>query len=99
MQGTLSVLYAFEQAGQGRSLNCCLHPAYSDLPQAAEKLKRQVSQELGVPLLPPLPAKSAQQQEGEASAEGAAAVAGGGTGVAADLHPYNVSTCSGCVLL
>lgn len=60
--------------------------------QAAEKLKRQVSQELGVPLLPPLPAMNAQQPGGEAAAEGAAAeAAAGGAGVpAADLHPYNV---------
>lgn len=60
--------------------------------QAAEKLKRQVSQELGVPLLPPLPAMSAQQPGGEAAAGGAAAEApAGGAGMpAADLHPYNV---------
>ena len=52
-------------------------------------MKRQLSQELGVPLLPPLPIKSAQQQGGEAAAEGAA-VAGGADAIAPDQHPYNV---------
>ncbi|PRW59440.1 DNA damage checkpoint isoform A [Chlorella sorokiniana] len=60
---------------------------------ASEKLKRQVAQELGVPLLPPLPAKNSEQQQGSAVAAAGpvAEAAAGGMGVpAANLHPYNV---------
>lgn len=54
--------------------------------QAAEKLKRQLSEEMGVPLLAPLPTNGAQQPGGAAAAEGPAAA----DASAGDLHPYNV---------
>ena len=74
------------------------HPVFPcPCSQAAEKLKRRISKEVGVPLLPPLPKKSTPQQGGDAAAGAAAggdAPAGeagaAASADAAELHPYNV---------
>lgn len=72
--------------------------------QAADKLKKQLAEELAVPLLPPLPHKQQQQLEkglsaaaaGQqpnaqaASSDAVATSAGAAEPDPLDLHPFNV---------
>ncbi|KAL4425764.1 hypothetical protein ABPG75_009780 [Micractinium tetrahymenae] len=61
---------------------------------AAERLKRTLADEMGIPLVPPLPKQQQQQaQRKERTPEEEAAEAGAAAEAAAakpDLHPYNV---------
>lgn len=60
--------------------------------QAAERLKRIIAEEMGIPLVPPLPRQQGQQAQrtSEQEAAEAAAAADAASANSVDLHPYNV---------